>query len=100
MKILYLGDISPGQTSGMRLRALTRLGYEATGVNTVAPWRKAGWLKRQVQRRLSRGSVVDEINEAVLAAAREFRPDIVWADKQEFLRAETLESIKKLTGGP
>lgn len=96
MKILYLGDISPGQTSGMRLRALERLGYEARGVNTVAPWRQAGWLQRQVQRRLSRGSVVDEINEAVLAAAREFRPDIVWADKQEFLRAETLEAIKKL----
>ena len=96
MKILYLGDISPGQTAGMRLRALERLGYAARGVNTVSPWRQASWVQRQVQRRLSRGSIVNEINESVLTAAREFRPTIVWADKQEFLRAETLEAIRSL----
>jgi hypothetical protein len=32
MKILYLGDISPGQTSRMRLRALERLGYQCDAV--------------------------------------------------------------------
>jgi hypothetical protein len=96
MKILYLGDISPGQTSRMRLRALERLGYDAKGVNTVAPWKEARWLDRQVQRRLSWGPIVDNINESVLQAARDFHPDIVWADKQEFLLADTLEAIKKL----
>jgi spore maturation protein CgeB len=96
MKILYLGDISPGQTAGMRLRALERLGHEVRGVNTVSPWRQATWLQRQVQRRLSRGSIVDGINESVLKAAQDLRPDIVWADKQEFLRPETLTAIRKL----
>lgn len=96
MKILYLGDISPGQTAGMRLRALERLGYDARGVNTVSPWRQASWLQRQMQRRLSRGSIVNEINKSVLQAAQEFRPDIVWADKQEFLWPETLNAIRKL----
>lgn len=95
MRILYLGDISPGQTCLMRMRALQRLGHEVQGVNTVQPWRQAGWLQRQLQRRLHRGSVVDAINETVLAAARELKPDLIWADKQEFLRIETLHELRK-----
>jgi len=96
MKILYLGDIGPGQTCLMRMRALERLGHRTLGVNTVAPWRRAPWLQRQVQRRLHRGSVVREINESVLSAARNVYPDLVWADKQEFLRIETIHELRKL----
>ncbi len=96
MKILYLGDLGSGQTCLMRMRALQRLGHEVRGGNTVQPWRQAGWWRRQIQRRLHRGSVVDAINEAVLAAARELKPDLIWADKQEFLRMETLQALRKL----
>jgi spore maturation protein CgeB len=96
MKILFLGEISPGQTSLMRMRALGRLGHTVQGVHTVDPWTRAPWVKRQVQRRLQRGSVVDEINRLVLEGARKFRPDLVWAEKQEFLRAETIEELRKL----
>ena len=96
MKILYLGEISPGQTARMRMRALERLGHEVVGLNTVQPWREAGWLRRQWQRRLACGSVVNGINESVIETARDFRPDLVWADKQEFLRAETVEGLRRL----
>ena len=96
MKILYLGDLGPGQTCLMRMRALERLGHQLVGVNTVAPWRQASWLQRQMQRRLHRGSVVAALNESVLAAAREFRPELVWADKQEFLHIETIQELRKL----
>jgi spore maturation protein CgeB len=95
MKILYLGDIGPGQTCLMRMRAMERLGHQVCGVNTVEAWRKAAWLQRQIQRRLHRGSVVDGINQTVLDVSREFRPDLVWADKQEFLRPETLHELRK-----
>ncbi len=96
MKVLYLGDIGPGQTCLMRMRALERLGHRVLGVNTVEPWRRASWLKRQLQRRLHRGSVVEAINGSVLSAAREFRPEVVWADKQEFLRIETIQELRTL----
>ena len=96
MKILFLGQIGSGQTSLMRMRAFDRLGHTVRGVHTVEPWTRASWLKRQVQRRLQRGSVVDEINRSVLERAREFRPNLVWAEKQEFLRAETIEELRKL----
>jgi spore maturation protein CgeB len=60
------------------------------------PWYRASWMTRQIQKRLQRGSVVDEINWSVLKAARTFRPSLVWAEKQEFLRAETIEELRKL----
>lgn len=96
MKILFLGEIGIGQTSLMRMRAFQRLGYEVRGVHTVDPWRKASWLGRQVQRRTGSGPVIGEINRSVLAAARQFRPNLVWAEKQEFLWAETIETLKRL----
>lgn len=93
-RILYLGEIAPGQTARMRMRALERLGHEVHGINTVEPWRQARWLSRQWQRRLSRGSIVRAINRSVLEQAQAFRPDLVWADKQEYLPASTVESLR------
>jgi spore maturation protein CgeB len=95
MKILYLGEISAGQTALMRMRALERLGHTIRGVHTNEPWQRSSWLKRQIERRVQRGSVVDAINESVIAAARAFSPDLVWADRQQFLRLETIEALKK-----
>lgn len=95
MRILFLGEISPGQTSWMRLRALERLGHDVQGVNTVAPWRRASWLARQLQRRFNRGAIVDAINRAVLDAAGAFRPGLVWAEKQQYLRADTLAALRR-----
>ncbi len=96
MKILFLGAIGPGQTSRMRMRAMARLGHEVVGVDTDRPWAAASWLARQAQRRLSRGPVVDQINRAALAAANDVRPDLVWAEKQEYLRPETIDALGRL----
>lgn len=93
MKILFLGQIGEGQTSRMRMRALQRLGHEVLGVETGAPWVGASWLARQTQRRLGRGPVIDAINRAALEAAATFRPELVWGEKQEYLRSETLEAL-------
>jgi hypothetical protein len=96
MKILYLGEIDPGQTALMRMRALARLGHSVRGVHTSQPWKRAAWVMRQLQRRVHRGSVVKAINANVLSAAREFKPELLWADKQEFIHAETIEELRRL----
>jgi spore maturation protein CgeB len=96
VKILFLGEIGPGQTSLMRMRALQRLGHEVRGVHTIEPWIKAGWVQRQLQRRLRFGSIIDEINRSVLDAARAFQPDMIWAEKQEFLRVDTIRALRAL----
>lgn len=96
MKILFLGEIGYGQTSLMRLRAFERLGHIVHGVNTIDPWKRVSWTRRQWHRWLQRGPVVDEINAMVFDAARRFRPDWVWAEKQEFLTVETLVGLRKV----
>src|SRR5690242_13247468 len=98
MKILYLGEIDPGQTAFMRMRALERLGHSVRGVHTSEPWKRASWFTRQLQRRTHRGSIVEEINSAILSAARQFKPTVVWADKQEFLRVEIIQELQRLGG--
>jgi spore maturation protein CgeB len=96
VKILFLGEIGLGHTSLMRMRALERLGHTVQGVHTSEPWKQTRWLTRQTQRRLEHGSVVDQINGAVLKAARQFRPHLIWAEKQEFLRVQTIEDLRTL----
>ena len=80
----------------MRMRALQRLGYLVKGVDTIEPWMRASWALRQVQKRLGRGSIINEINKNVLETAREFRPNLIWAEKQEYLRIQTLEDLKRI----
>ncbi|MEJ8572821.1 CgeB family protein [Microbaculum marinum] len=80
----------------MRMRALGRLGHTVHGTDTGVPWRQASWLRRQIGRRLQSGSIVEAINHAALAAAADFQPDLVWAEKQEYLRRETLEEMRRL----
>ena len=80
----------------MRMRALERLGHSVVGVHTTEPWKRLSWAARQLQRRTYRGSVVDEINTIILRVGREFNPDLVWADKQEYLRAETVQDLRRI----
>jgi hypothetical protein len=94
MKILFLGEISSGQTSLMRMRAFQRLGHEVEGVNTIEPWKRVSWLRRQVERRFQTGWIVDSVNGTVLNKARQFRPDLIWAEKQEHLKVETIEELR------
>lgn len=96
MKILYLGEIGTGQTALMRMRALERLGHTMRGVHTGAPWQESSWIGRQIQRRLQRGSTVNRINANVIGAARDFVPDLVWADKQQYLTVATLDELRRL----
>ena len=96
MKILFLGPVHTGQTSLMRMRALQRLGHEVRGVHTVEQWTNATWLQRNLQRRVQRGAIIRAINQAVLNEAREFRPELVWAEKQEFLHIETLHEMRRI----
>ena len=83
----------------MRMRALERLGHSVQGVHTVDPV-EAGIMESSGRCNGApiEGSVVEEINCTILVLedARKFRPDLVWADKQEFLRAETVEGLRKL----
>ena len=96
MKILFLGHLNEGQTSRMRMEELRRLGHEVAVLSSQALWSNASWLSRQLQQRIARGPVVSQLNERLVTLARTYKPDLLWADKQEHIYPETLETLRRL----
>lgn len=92
---LYVGHLKRGQTSLMRLNALRRHGLEIEGLDVRSIWDRQGWIARRVAWNLERGAAIDAMNDAVLVTAEEQRPDVVWFDKQEFIRPATLARLKE-----
>jgi len=93
-RVLFVGYLGRGQTSGMRCAALRRLGHDVASVDAGAIWRDAGYLTRQLAQSTLRGSRIDELNRRVIDAAAEHRPALVWAEKQEYLRQETIDQLR------
>src|SRR3569832_814063 len=94
MKILFVGFLGRGQTSGMRSEALRRLGHEVTTVDVGSVWCGASYASRQFQQLTLHGSRIDSFNTDVLAAAKASKPTLVWAEKQEYLRPDTLNQLR------
>jgi spore maturation protein CgeB len=94
MKILFAGYLGRGQTSGMRCEAIRRLGHDVASVDVGSVWRGASYPSRQLQQLTLHGSRIDALNAAVLSAVDLHRPNLVWAEKQEYLRPETLTRIR------
>jgi spore maturation protein CgeB len=92
--VLFIGYLGRGQTSGMRCAAFGRLGYDVTAVDAGGLWREKGYATRQLEQLTATGTRIEQFNERVLAAAVKHRPQLVWAEKQEYLRPETLQQIR------
>ena len=86
-KVLFVGYLGRGQTSGMRAAALARLGYNVATVEAGGLWRGVSYLTRQIEQLSASGARIDRLNAAVLEAAARHKPNMVWAEKQEYLRA-------------
>jgi hypothetical protein len=94
MKILFIGGLQPGQTSRMRMLELAALGYQIRTVEAFDIWNGISPIKRRLQQWHCAGSIIDSLNRNVTVSAQSFRPDLVWAEKQEYLRAETVLFLK------
>jgi spore maturation protein CgeB len=95
MKILFVGSLAVGQTSRMRMEALQRLGHSVRGVDSAERWRSPSPLARRLQQASCVGKVVASLNADVIAAAGGFKPDMLWAEKQEYLRPTTLARLRR-----
>lgn len=91
ISILFIGQTARGQTSGMRAQALRRLGHDVHTVDSGMLWRSASYLQRSVEQRRGTGVRIDAFNDAVHQALRQFRPDLLWAEKQEHLDPSLLQ---------
>jgi hypothetical protein len=94
MRILFIGYLGRGQTSGMRCAALRRLGYEVEAVEAGGLWQDASYPIRQLEQLSATGRRVERFNEKVLEAARRHAPQLVWAEKQEYLKPDTVRKLR------
>jgi spore maturation protein CgeB len=78
----------------MRRAALERLGYEVEAVEAGGLWQGAGYATRQLEQLSASGRRIEQLNARVLGAAERFRPQLIWAEKQEYLRAETVRQLR------
>jgi spore maturation protein CgeB len=96
LRVLVLRESWIGNTGLSAFDAMVRLGVCASSIPEPdfipIAWRSS--LLRGV-RRLVRPVAVAELNAALLAEARFFRPDLFLAVKGAFLRAETLRVLKR-----
>jgi len=96
MKILFVGSLTEGQTSLMRMEVLKELGHDVEPLSTQVYWDQAHMLSRRLQQSVGFGAIVERINNELLQAARSTRPDVLWAEKQEYFRPEVLQEISRL----
>ena len=96
MKILFVGSTSPGQTSEMRMRVLEKLGHDVASIDSATRWMQVTGTSRRLQQAVCAGPVISRFNDEVIQAARAFKPELMWAEKQEYLTADTLEGLKKI----
>ena len=93
-RVLFIGYLGRGQTSGMRRAAIERLGYEVEAVEAGGLWQGSGYAVRQLEQLSAKGPRIEHLNARVLGAAQRFKPQLVWAEKQEYLRAETIQRLR------
>lgn len=96
MKILFVGHLNEGQTSRMRMEVLSKLGHDVVPLSSQAQWDGVPWLSRRIQQKLNRGPVIERFNRQIQEAARQHRPQLMWAEKQEQMQPQTLEVLRAL----
>jgi spore maturation protein CgeB len=92
-RILYVGDLGFGGTSGYRRAALERIGQEVA-VFDPATVLSHSRLLTKLRFRYPVGPLVARANRALLQRVREYRPDVVWFDKPLVFTPESLQAIK------
>ena len=90
MKILFVGQMGIGTTTQMRHDVLVKLGHDVRALNSFDGWSDMSWVTRWINKRLGLGSVINILNKNILKIAEEFKPDLFWGEKQEYIRSKTL----------
>ncbi len=92
MRILFAGEQAAGTSSLYRRQALERMGHTVVTLDPNEYVLKQPLLQK-VAFRLSAGPHAARLNGDLLRLAREFRPDVFWADKVLLLQPGTLKKF-------
>ncbi len=98
MKIIYIGQYSPGTTSKMRADQLKELlpgKFEV--IDTHIPFFQSSKLWRSLGFRLKKGPLIRKINNYIIKKLENSpsgKFDLIWVDKAVFLTKETTQLLK------
>ena len=101
LKILYIGQIAYGSTALHRLEGMRSLGHDVIGVDSSIPFSFSlgkNFLKRAARSAMVRtNSVVDwrRVNHRIHAYGKSSDWDVLWVDKGQWLRPETLVNFRR-----
>ncbi|HEY1809989.1 MAG TPA: glycosyltransferase [Acidobacteriaceae bacterium] len=93
-RILYVGNLCPGQTSEYRFRSLRRLCPDVVAFD-VSVYRPQNRFLASASFRLPVGPFIYRVNRDLLRLVRQFQPDVVWLEKPVQFTRETLLAIKQ-----
>lgn len=102
MKILYVGQLEPGNTCAMRLDALRALGFPVNALDSTPGGAGVGALTKLARRgfwHLGWPLDLERINTALQRRVRDLQPDLVWIDKGLAITAASLRSMRRLRPG-
>jgi hypothetical protein len=95
-RILYVAMLHRGWYSLYNKMALERLGHTVVLLETGDLQRAGNALSRRLYFRAQIGPPVTQLNRAVLAMAQEHQVDVVWCDKQLWVRPSTLRRLREM----
>lgn len=96
LRILAISSLWQGANDYAFVRAFRRMGHSVRAVSEkefLSGWQSSAM---RLARRLLQSRMIDEFNEAVLREASAFRPDMLFAFKGPFLKAQTLRQLKSM----
>lgn len=96
MNYLYIGPISAGSTSKMRLEALNKLLPQCPfeTIDTSIPEKDTGRLYRSIGWRFKFGPLINNISNYILARIGP-KYDLVWIDKAVFIKPAVIKKIRQ-----
>ena len=98
MNILYVGELWPGSTCGMRMRVLEELGHSVTPIDTLPPdvaKRQATFVHRAI-RKLFGPRDLARANGNIVRQMQSHSYDLLWLDKALTISAATFRTVKRL----
>jgi spore maturation protein CgeB len=93
-RILYAGPAAPGSTTGHRMESLRRLGQEVIAFDSC-PYQPRNPLIATMRYRFPTGPLVRRINDDLMRAVHQHKPDVVWFDKPLEFTARTVRGIRQ-----
>ncbi len=90
-----MAPLSPNDSAEYRRLALLRAGHRVEALNLYEYGTRQPLLRR-LEFRLAAGPEVGRLNRDVLAAARAWRPEVLWADKALWMWPKTLEALRAM----